>query len=98
MAGMPRRIPDYPDAFAGWNVIASYGSWISFFGLVFFFYIVYDTFTGDRRVGDNPWVWDDLPADKQTIHTLEWLVSSPPAFHTFDELPNIKETLPRINK
>jgi cytochrome c oxidase subunit 1 len=98
LAGMPRRIPDYPDAFAGWNVIASYGSWISFFGLVFFFYIVYDTFTGDRRVGDNPWAWDDLPADKQTIHTLEWLVSSPPAFHTFDELPNIKETLPRINK
>jgi len=29
LAGMPRRIPDYPDAFAGWNVIASYGSYLS---------------------------------------------------------------------
>jgi cytochrome c oxidase subunit 1 len=93
MAGMPRRIPDYPDAFAGWNVIASYGSWISFFGLVFFFYIIYDTFTGNRRVSDNPWAWDDLPKDKQAVYTLEWMVSSPPAFHTFDELPNIKETI-----
>jgi cytochrome c oxidase subunit 1 len=25
LAGMPRRIPDYPDAFAGRNAIASYG-------------------------------------------------------------------------
>jgi hypothetical protein len=31
LAGMPRRVPDYPDAFAGWNVIASYGSYLSAF-------------------------------------------------------------------
>lgn len=31
LAGMPRRVPDYPDAFAGFNAIASLGSYISAF-------------------------------------------------------------------
>jgi len=41
LAGMPRRIPDYPDAYAGWNAIASYGSYLSLIGAILFFYIVY---------------------------------------------------------
>ena len=94
LAGMPRRIPDYPDAFAGWNAVASYGSWMSFFGLVFFFYIVYDTLTGDRRVGDNPWAWEDLP--NAPVYSLEWMTSSPPAFHTFEELPQLKDTTAKV--
>jgi len=36
LAGMPRRIPDYPDVFAYWNAIASLGSIISVIGLFFF--------------------------------------------------------------
>jgi cytochrome c oxidase subunit 1 len=43
LAGMPRRIPDYPDAFSFWNGIASFGSYISTLGLFLFFYIVYNT-------------------------------------------------------
>lgn len=41
LGGMPRRIPDFPDAFSGWNSICSLGSYISFFSALFFFYIVY---------------------------------------------------------
>jgi len=37
VAGMPRRVPDYPDAFYAYNKIASWGSYISIFSLVFFF-------------------------------------------------------------
>jgi cytochrome c oxidase subunit 1 len=42
LAGMPRRIPDYPDAFAGWNFVSSVGTMISFFGTLVFLYILFD--------------------------------------------------------
>jgi heme/copper-type cytochrome/quinol oxidase subunit 1 len=50
---MPRRIPDYPDAYSGWNAVASFGSYISAFGALFFFYIVYVTLTEGERVIDE---------------------------------------------
>ena len=53
LAGMPRRIPDYPDAFAGWNAIASFGSYISGIGLLVFFYVVYVAFTSGDLVEQN---------------------------------------------
>jgi len=49
LAGMPRRIPDYPDAFAGWNSIASFGSYVSALSTILFFYIVYITLTSNNR-------------------------------------------------
>eukprot|EP01039_Chlorochromonas_danica_P010949 gene10949-12174_t len=48
LAGMPRRIPDYPDAFAGWNAVSSFGSNISIISVCLFFYIVYYTLTSDN--------------------------------------------------
>ncbi|AFZ64335.1 cytochrome c oxidase subunit I (mitochondrion) [Nannochloropsis gaditana] len=45
LAGMPRRIPDYPDAYSGWNAIASFGSYLSALSAIFFFYVVYITLT-----------------------------------------------------
>ncbi|MCY4550899.1 MAG: cytochrome c oxidase subunit I [Defluviicoccus sp.] len=82
LAGMPRRIPDYPDAFAGWNMVSSVGSYISAFGVLLFLWILYRTFTAGERVGENPW--------GEGATTLEWSVSSPPPFHSYDELPQIR--------
>lgn len=45
LSGIPRRIPDYPDAFAGWNAIASFGSLLSGVALLFFLFVVYDCLT-----------------------------------------------------
>jgi cytochrome c oxidase subunit I len=50
VAGMPRRIPDYPDAFLFFNRIASYGSYISAVSGLFFFYVVFVAFTEGERV------------------------------------------------
>jgi heme/copper-type cytochrome/quinol oxidase subunit 1 len=47
LSGMPRRIPDYPDAFLGWNQIASIGSNISLYGLIFFFFVLWLGFFGN---------------------------------------------------
>ena len=82
LAGMPRRIPDYPDAFAGWNMIASYGAYISAASFVFFLYVMWRTFTSGEKAAMNPW--------GEGATTLEWHVPSPPPFHTFDELPRLK--------
>jgi cytochrome c oxidase subunit 1 len=90
LAGMPRRIPDYPDAYAGWNAIASYGSYVSLLGALVFFYVVYRTLTGNQApVGQHPW-----EAESQPVNSLEWILPSPPAFHTFEELPAVKPSSP----
>jgi len=49
LAGMPRRVPDYPDAYTGWNIVASYGSYISAISTFFFFYVVYKALTQGKK-------------------------------------------------
>ena len=81
MAGMPRRIPDYPDAYAGWNYVSSIGSYITFASTLLFFYILWKTFTSGEKVADNPW--------GEGATTLEWTVASPAPFHTHEDLPDM---------
>ena len=82
LAGMPRRYIDYPEVFAGWNQISSYGSYISAIGVLIFLYGVFEAFAKKRLAGDNPW--------GVGATTLEWTLSSPPPFHQFSTLPVIK--------
>ena len=80
---MPRRYVDYPDAFAGWNYISSIGSYISLVGLssIFIKSSPY-SFLKKEKAEQNPW--------GEGATTLEWTVTSPPPFHTFEELPKVK--------
>ena len=50
---MPRRIPDYPDAYAQWNYISSLGSLISVAATILFIYIVYDIFTNNSHINNT---------------------------------------------
>lgn len=94
LAGMPRRIPDYPDAFAGWNLISSFGSIVSVVATVLFGYIVYDILCNGEQVDQNPW---QVPAYFQstpefwmgahTANSLEFSLESPTPFHAFNSLP-----------
>ena len=82
LAGMPRRIPDYPDAFAGWNMVSSIGAAITAAGTLMFFYIVFHTYRAGQKVTvANPW--------GEGATTLEWSVPSPAPFHTHEVLPVI---------
>ena len=81
LSGMPRRIPDYPDVFIGWNMVSSLGAFISGLSTAVFLYGVYATFKYGQRLSANYWN-DPHPS-------LEWTLSSPPPFHQFEKLPKV---------
>ena len=79
LAGMPRRYVDYPDIFAEWNIVSTYGAYLSGASSVFFLIIAaYAMFNG-KQAAANPW--------GEGATTLEWTVPSPAPFHTFEEPP-----------
>jgi cytochrome c oxidase subunit 1 len=82
LAGMPRRYIDYPDAYAGWNMVSSYGSYISAVAVLIFLYGVWEALARKRVAGDNPW--------GEGATTLEWQLSSPPPYHQWEQLPRIR--------
>ncbi len=82
LAGMPRRIADYPDAFAGWNMVSSIGAYISALAALWFLFVLYHTLTAGKKCVDNPW--------GEGATSLEWTVPSPAPFHTFEQLPQVR--------
>ena len=82
LQGMPRRIPDYNDAYAYWNRIASdYGYSLMAAGMLVFFINVIWSLAAGRKAAGNPW--------GEGATTLEWTLSSPPPYHQFETLPVI---------
>lgn len=92
LSGMPRRIPDYPDAFSGWQSVSSYGSYVTTISIALWFYVIYRTLSDGVKAGNDPWGIAEGAPGTETYSSLEWTLSSPPLSHTFEEVPYIKET------
>ena len=81
LAGMPRRIPDYSTQFADFNMISSIGGFI--FGasqLIFLGVIIHCVYKS--RIAASGQVWEGAKG-------LEWILSSPPPYHSFNTPPAI---------
>ncbi len=83
LQGMPRRYPDYAEAFAYWNYISSLGYAITAASIGIFFVNIAYAFIGGKKAEDNYW--------GEGATTLEWTLSSPPPFHQFETLPVIED-------
>jgi cytochrome c oxidase subunit 1 len=83
LAGMPRRIPDYNTQFADWNMISSIGAFGFGLSQLLLAYLIFSSIRGRANASDK--VWDDA-----TPHGLEWTLSSPPPYHSFETAPELK--------
>ena len=91
---MPRRIPDYPDAFSVWNAVSSFGSLVSVVATILFGYIVYDLFINGKEVNKNPWAVPSyftstkvFNEETHSANSIEWTLNIPVPFHAFNMLP-----------
>jgi len=93
LQGMPRRISDYPDAFAGWNFVSSFGSIVSVIATWLFLYIVYIQLIMGEATSKYPWLTPQFFSDlfqtlfNRNFNSLEWSLNSPPKPHAFVTLP-----------
>jgi cytochrome c oxidase subunit 1 len=77
--GMPRRVADYPEQFASWNLFISLSSFLLGIATLVFVYNMVASWRGGPRADANPW----------RALTLEWQVSSPPPIFNFDRVPTV---------
>ena len=93
LQGMPRRISDYPDGFAGWNLISSIGSLISVVATVLFLDIIYKQLTVGNSANRNYEITTGFHYDSLQLElgrnygSIEWAIMGPPAPHSFMSLP-----------
>ncbi len=81
LAGMPRRIPDYPLQFTEFNMLSSLGAFLFGFSQLIFLYTVIKTIRGGEKATDQVW---------EGAEGLEWTLPSPPPYHTFQSAPEVK--------
>nr|ALF04102.1 cytochrome c oxidase subunit I [Styloperla sp. YZD-2015] len=77
LAGMPRRYSDYPDAYTTWNIVSSIGSMISLVGVLMLLFIIWESMISNR-IALFP---------MQMTSSIEWFQNTPPAEHSYAELP-----------
>jgi cytochrome c oxidase subunit 1 len=89
ISGMPRRIPDYPDAYLFWNKIASMGSFISLGATLIFFLVVSRMFTDKLLMKKrNPWCdynkfYKDINVTSYKIIITNWIKKKKKQFKSF---------------
>lgn len=81
LAGMPRRIPDYPLMFSEWNMLSSIGAFILGASHLVFFWNILKNIRGGDPVGNKAW---------EGATGLEWTLSSPPPYHSFTKQPVVE--------
>jgi cytochrome c oxidase subunit I len=79
LEGMPRRVADYADKFAGWNLFVSISAFLFGLSTLIFFYNMIVSWKWGPPAPGNPW----------RAKTIEWQVSSPPPIFNFDEIPQV---------
>nr|SBT62596.1 Cox1p [Candida orthopsilosis]SBT62612.1 Cox1p [Candida orthopsilosis]SBT62675.1 Cox1p [Candida orthopsilosis]SBT62880.1 Cox1p [Candida orthopsilosis] len=93
--GMPRRIPEYPDAYLGWNMVSSWGSVMSVISVVLGLYSVLVQLTDGENMAREEAVTPDYTESNNTRETrdsdLELILSKPAQYHTYSELPILIE-------
>jgi cytochrome c oxidase subunit I len=77
--GMPRRVAEYADKFAAWNLFISLSAFVLGASTLIFIYNIIASWRGGPRAAANPW----------RALTLEWQVSSPPPIFNFDAVPTV---------
>jgi cytochrome c oxidase subunit 1 len=82
LAGMPRRIPDYPLMFETWNKISSIGAFGFGLSQLLFLYIVLKCIRSGEKAPQLPWEGAD---------SLEWThLPTPAPYHSFETQPVVK--------
>jgi cytochrome c oxidase subunit 1 len=84
LAGMPRRIPDYPDAYSGWNFICSFGSTISMLATMYFFYATFVNLT--TLVKKTSFLYSDLKFDSSINYQINFQDPASPIMEGITDL------------
>ena len=82
LAGMPRRIPDYPLMFETWNKLSSIGAFGFGLSQLLFLYVVLKCIRRGAKAPGKPWEGAD---------SLEWThLPTPAPYHSFDPQPDLR--------
>jgi cytochrome c oxidase subunit 1 len=73
--GIPRRYSDYPNAFSRWNIISSFGSYLSIISIIFLIFVLWESSIINRQI----------ISIQSPSRFNEWFNNNPPIDHTLNQ-------------